>query len=67
MGGTALVAALPYPGKMTQISHKGQRSNKLKLSTKKTAYRSLHAMRKQQKLCAALPGSRKLPTWQAPT
>ena len=26
MGSAALAAALPYPGKMTQISHKGQGS-----------------------------------------
>ena len=34
MGSTALVSAVPDPGKMTQISHKGQRSNKLKTKYK---------------------------------
>ena len=28
MGSAALVAAVPYPGRVTQISHKGQGSNK---------------------------------------
>ena len=35
MGSTALVAAVPYPGKVTQISHKGQRSNRKKKEKKK--------------------------------
>ena len=31
IGSTALVPALLYPGKVTQISHKGQRSTKNEL------------------------------------
>ena len=34
-GSTALVAAVPYPGKATQISHKGQRIEKRKKRTNK--------------------------------